>query len=67
MAKFKSTKFIVTLMIVLLGVGTPVIFAQNQVPTEITMAVLALLSGVGIAYGILNVKAEALRNKEQDK
>lgn len=62
MRKFVSTKFVVTILITLLGAIVPVAFSKNGVSNEVTLAVLGLFTGVGIAYGVLNVRAEAIRS-----
>lgn len=53
---FMSRKFILTFWITGLSVGVPITFKQHQISDNVVMAVLAILGGVGVAYGFINIK-----------
>lgn len=55
--KYFSRKFILTLLISFLSVGAPLMYKNNGVSDNIAIAVLAILGGIGAAYGFVNVKA----------
>lgn len=63
-SKFLSRKFIVTLLVVGLGAGLPLAYQKAGVGEGVILAVLALLTGVGIAYGVINTK-DAMRDKQE--
>lgn len=56
MSKYFSRKFILTLMVTILSVVVPVVYTKMGVSDAVLMTVLALLGGVGVAYGFINVK-----------
>lgn len=55
-SKFLSRKFILTLVVLLMVGGLPMIYKANEVSETVTMTVLILLGSVGAAYGFMNVK-----------
>lgn len=70
MVKFLSRKFVVTILVMLLGVFVPVIYQKSGVSESLMLAVIALLSGVGVAYGVVNLKEskiDLLKSKEEEK
>ncbi len=67
-SKFLSRKFIVTLLVVGLGVASPIAYQKAGIGEGIILAVLALLSGVGVAYGVINMKDAKLdKRSDEDK
>lgn len=56
MIKFMSRKFILTIGVVSLAGYMPKVYKEVGVSDTVTLAVLALLGGVGMAYGFINVK-----------
>lgn len=56
MSKYLSRKFLLTVTILLLSSALPVIYKNSQVSDSVMLAVLAILAGVGTAYGFLNLK-----------
>lgn len=55
-SKFFSRKFIVTLLVITLGPVLPIAYKHLEISETVMLAVLALVSGVGIAYGVINTK-----------
>ena len=54
--RFLSRKFILTVVVLLMVGGLPMIYKNNGVSETVTMTVLCLLGAVGAAYGFMNVK-----------
>lgn len=63
MQKFLSRKFIVTLLVVGMGGALPIAYQKAGIGEGVILAVLTLLTGVGIAYGVINTKDAALDKK----
>ena len=55
-AKYFSRKFIVTLLVTVVALIIPIVYHKIGVNEMITMAVLAIVGGVGVAYGVVNIK-----------
>lgn len=70
-AKYFSRKFILTILISLMSAIAPVVYKKFDVSDMVTLSVLALLGGVGAAYGFINIKARdggvAIVRKSEDK
>lgn len=64
LSKYLSRKFIVTLLIMILAPLIPYIYKVNGVSDSISMAVLALIGGVGAAYGVLNVAQDKVEKNK---
>lgn len=54
--RFLSRKFILTVLVILMVGGLPMVYKANGVSETVTMTVLLLLASVGAAYGFMNVK-----------
>lgn len=54
--KFLSRKFILTIGVLMAAVMYPKVYKEAGVSDSVTLAVLALLCGVGVSYGFINVK-----------
>ncbi len=65
MNKFLSRKFILTVLVVLLSVMAPFVYKKVEVTDQVTLMVLAILGGVGVAYGFINLKASKEENKSE--
>lgn len=63
--KFKSRKFILTMIIIVLTAILPALYKYLQVGEAVTMTVLGILAGVGAAYGFINVKAKSIGEKDE--
>jgi hypothetical protein len=61
--RYFSRKFVLTIVVMLLSVGAPLLYKTNGVSDSITLSVIALLGGIGVAYGFINVK-DAKLDKE---
>lgn len=53
--KIISRKFIVTLLVMLVTVIVPIIYKKSEISDSIIMTVLAIVGGIGVAYGVVNV------------
>lgn len=60
MSKYFSRKFVLTVFISLLAVVVPVVYKDKGVSDTVLITVLGILSGVGVAYGFLNIKSKSL-------
>jgi hypothetical protein len=56
MNKFLSRKFIMTIVLGILAFVTPIVFAKFAISETVILAVLGLYTGIGVTYGILNVR-----------
>lgn len=56
MNKFLSRKFIMTIVLGALAFITPIVFSKFALSETVILAVLGLYTGIGVTYGILNVK-----------
>ena len=63
-SKYFSRKFLVTIMVMLGAVVSPFLYSKAGVTDTVTLAVLAILGGVGVAYGVVNVKDAGLNKKD---
>lgn len=50
-------KFTLTLLIMLFSLVAPAVYKKLEVSDSITMMVLGIFGGVGVAYGAVNVAA----------
>lgn len=66
-SKFFSRKFIVTLLVTMLASMLPVVYTKAGVGEGVMLAVLGILGGVGVAYGVINMKDAALDKKKNDQ
>lgn len=55
-SKFLSRKFIVTIAVMILSVAAPILYQNLGVSETVTLTVLAMIGGVGTAYGVINYK-----------
>ena len=56
MIKFLSRKFIISILIVVISFICPIVYQAMHVSDQVTMLVLGIIGGVGVAYGVINVK-----------
>lgn len=63
--KYLSRKFLLTVLVIFCSVYFPKIYKEAGVSDSIALAVLALLGGVGVAYGFVNVKDASLEKKKE--
>lgn len=61
--KYFSRKFVLTLLVILLSVIAPYLYKQIEVSDSVVLAVLAILGGVGVAYGFINVQDAKVEKK----
>lgn len=54
--KYFSRKFIITILVAVIGFIAPIVYAKLGVDETVTLAVLALVGGMGAAYGVINIK-----------
>jgi len=64
MSKYLSRKFVVTIMIMIAGPAVPYAYKHMGVSDTVTLAVLALIGGIGAAYGIVNVAQDKIGKGE---
>ena len=55
-AKYFSRKFIVTILVAIIGAIAPIVYTKLGVSEMVTMTVLAMVGGIGAAYGVINIK-----------
>ena len=65
--KYFSRKFILSIIVVVLAATIPVWFRVNEVQDMVTLSVIALFTGVGVAYGFINVKDAKLEKEKQNE
>jgi len=56
MKNYASRKWIVTIAIMVMAYQMPIAFKNAGISDAIILGGMALLAGVGVAYGIVNVK-----------
>jgi hypothetical protein len=66
MSKYFSRKFVLTVFISVLAVLAPVVYKDKGVSDMVLLAVLGILSGIGVAYGFLNVKEAKLNSDKKE-
>lgn len=66
--KFKSRKFLLTVFISIVSIFLPLAYKVNGISEAVTIAVLGILAGVGISFGIIEGKLDRARiqNNEVD-
>lgn len=64
--KYFSRKFILSLLVIFGAAALPVWFKNNGVDDTVTMLVIALFTGVGVAYGFVNIKDASIEKKRQE-
>lgn len=55
-SRFLSRKFLVTILVSMLTAILPIAYQKTGVSETIMLAVLAIIGGVGVAYGVVNIK-----------
>ena len=65
--KYFSRKFILSIIVVVLAATIPVWFRVNEVQDMVTLSVIALFTGMGVAYGFINVKDAKLEKEKQNE
>ena len=65
MNKYFSRKFLVTIAVLALGFVGPIAFVKFGVGSEVTMAFMALVASVGVAYGVVQGKLDAMAKKDE--
>ena len=63
--KYFSKKFFVTNMVLALGFIGPIAFVKSGVDTSVTLAFMALIASVGVAYGVVQGKLDAIAKKDE--
>jgi len=64
--KYFSRKFVLTVFVLLLAVIAPVAYKDKGVSDMVLLAVLGILSGVGVAYGFLNVREAKINSDKKE-
>jgi len=64
--KYFSRKFVLTVFVLLLAVIAPVVYKDKGVSDMVLLAVLGILSGVGVAYGFLNVREAKINSDKKE-
>lgn len=65
-SKFLSRKFIVTLLVTGLAAVLPFVYQKAGVSENVMLTVLAIIGGVGVAYGVINTKDASLDKKNKE-
>ena len=63
--KYFSKKFFVTCAVLVLGFAGPIVFVKAGVDANTTLAFMALIASVGVAYGVVQGKLDAAAKKDE--
>jgi hypothetical protein len=55
MASMGGRKFVIALIVMIVSVAAPALYKHLEVSDAITMMVLGIIGGIGVAYGAVNV------------
>lgn len=58
-----SKKLCVTILVLILGVLAPLIYKNNGIDDSVTLAVLAIITGVSVSYGIVQGRIDLNQKK----
>ena len=62
MSKYLSRKFLLTIMVLILAYCAPIAYKSAGVSDTVALAVLAIMGGVGAAYGFIQGKLDAKKD-----
>ena len=54
--KWLSRKFVVTIIVFCAAIFIPILYKHAGVSETVILAVLGIVGGIGVAYGIINVQ-----------
>ncbi len=54
-----SKKLFVTTVVLAMGYSAPIVFSRCGITADVTLSFMALLTGIGVAYGVVQGKIDA--------